>query len=63
MNLFDIKNSSQIENFANLIKIATFMPQDVIIKQGDIGYNFFLILDGMVEVVAESRDFNFFDFT
>jgi len=61
-DLFDHRNSSQIENFANLIKIATFMPQDVLVKQGDIGDKFFLILDGMVEIVSEFRDFEFFDF-
>lgn len=38
------------------------MPQDVLVKQGDIGDKFFLILDGMVEVVSEHRDFFFCDF-
>jgi CRP-like cAMP-binding protein len=38
------------------------MPQDVLVKQGDIGDKFFLILDGMVEIVSEFRDFEFFDF-
>lgn len=37
------------------------MPNDVIIKQGDIAEYFYIIIDGDAEVCLEKRDFMYFD--
>lgn len=62
MGLFDQNNTNQIESFANIIQVAIFLPNDVIVKQGDIGDNFYIIIDGKAEVCSEKKDFLFFDF-
>ncbi len=43
------------------MKLSTFIQTDVIIKQGDVGDYFYVIIDGMVEVRKENKDFKFFD--
>lgn len=61
MKLFDSNNISQIETFASLIKIETFISNDVVIKQGDIGDCFYIVIEGSAEVTLETKDYLFFD--
>ena len=62
MSLFDRSTLTQIENFSNMMSITTFLPHDVIVKQGDLGKSFYIIIDGVTEVALEHKDFLFFDF-
>lgn len=62
MGLFDSHNLSQIEQFAANTDIQIYLPGDVIIKQGDIADNFFFVVEGILEVMLESRDFKFYDY-
>ncbi len=57
MGLFDRHNIEQIESFASVIKIQIYLPNDIIVKQGDIGNDFYLIIDGFVEVRTETKDY------
>jgi len=50
-----------MQAFVNTLQITNFLPEDVIIKQGDIGDLFYLILDGICEVNSEHRDFSHYD--
>ena len=38
------------------------MPQDFIVKQSEIGQEFFFIIDGLVEVALEFKEFNYLNF-
>jgi len=38
------------------------MPGDVIVKQGDIGREFYLLVEGLAEVAREKADYAYFDF-
>ena len=44
-----------------MMKLQTFLQDDVILKQGDIGDNFYVIIEGMAEVFTQREDFLYFD--
>jgi CRP-like cAMP-binding protein len=42
--------------FSKFTVIQIFLPGDIVIKQGDEGEKFNIIIDGFVNVVRENRD-------
>lgn len=74
MKLYQIRNSvnelkfinshnmRQIENFVSELKIAFYLPSDIIVKEGHKNDKFFYIHTGLVEVIQEHTDFAFFDY-
>lgn len=43
------------------MKIENFQAKDIILKQGDINNDVYFIIDGMVEVIMEKVDYEFYD--
>lgn len=60
--LIQPSNINLIRQFASLFKIHFFLENEVIVKQNDIGDNFYLICEGIVEVALEYRDYQFFNY-
>lgn len=54
-------NKRQIESFCSNIELVFYLPGDLIIKQGTLNQYFYVIIDGMVEVMYEHQDFEYFD--
>lgn len=48
--IFNSLSSGELEAVARSVKERTYEPGDVIVKQGDPGIGFFLIVEGRVEV-------------
>lgn len=52
----------ELENFVANLKISSYLPGDIIIKQGCKNDKFYYIHKGIVEVLQHSSDFDYFDF-
>lgn len=59
MGIFQEDDLSGREKFAKMSRIAIFMPHQFIIKQDEIGEHFYFIVDGLVEVALEFKEFNY----
>lgn len=55
------KNMRQIENFVSRISLNLYMPGDIILKQGQRNFTFYYIHSGLVEVIQEKHDFEYFN--
>lgn len=59
MELFSRMSENELQNIVDALKIETFQQNAVIIQQGDVGDNFYIIYDGEVlanKVVADRAD-------
>lgn len=54
-SLFTELSHKQLKNLANSGKERSFGPGDVIVKEGETGVGFYLILDGKVEVRKKNK--------
>lgn len=61
-NLIHVTNERLINEFAALTSIEYFQSNEIVIKQHDISDNFYLIIEGIVEVAQETNDFMYYDF-
>lgn len=55
------KHMRQIENFVTHLRIGFYLPEDIIIKQGENNNKFYYIHEGLVEVAQHDVDFEFFN--
>ena len=53
----------QIEKFVLNLELGLYLPDDVIIKQGEMNKYFYYIHSGLIEVVQQKEDFMYFDYT
>jgi CRP-like cAMP-binding protein len=56
--LFDGLSRKQLRKVADLAEVARFMAGATLVKQGDIGDSFYVVLTGQAKVVANGRTLN-----
>ena len=56
--LFEGLTKKQLKKVADLADVARFMAGATIVKQGDIGDSFYVVLTGQAKVVASGRTVN-----
>ena len=49
------------KTLSSSLMIEHFQEGDIILKQGDVNDKIFFIIDGIVEVISENSDYEFFD--
>ena len=52
-SIFKTLNEENLKDFVSLLRLRKYAPKDCIIKKGDPGKNFFIILSGLVDVVDQ----------
>jgi hypothetical protein len=62
IDFINSKHMRQIENFVTHLNIGFYMPEDIIIKQGENNKKFYYIHEGLVEVAQHDVDFEYFNF-
>lgn len=56
--LFETLSKKQLKKVAGLADVARFMGGATLVKQGDIGDSFYVVLTGQAKVVANGRNVN-----
>jgi CRP/FNR family cyclic AMP-dependent transcriptional regulator len=56
--LFEGLSSKQLKKVADLADVARFMAGATLVKQGEIGDSFYVVLTGQAKVVAKGRTLN-----
>lgn len=56
--LFQDLSSKQLKKVVELAEVARFMAGAIIVKQGEIGDSFYVVLTGQAKVVASGRTVN-----
>lgn len=56
--LFEGLTSKQLKKVADLAEVARFMAGATLVKQGDIGDSFYVVLTGQAKVAANGRTVN-----
>ena len=62
IKILDDTNKRQVYNFISKVEISYFLSGDIIIKEGNYNDTFYWIHKGIVEVIQEKINFQFFDF-
>ena len=61
LKFINTQNMRQIENFVSCMNVSFYLPSDIILKQGSRNDRFYFVHEGLLEVIQEKQDFEFYD--
>lgn len=64
LNKHRLLSDDKLEEYHDLVsqmRIETFQYGDIILKQNNINNKIFFIIEGMVEIILENQDYDFYD--
>lgn len=61
ISFIDINKEEKLKALALNLEIEHFQSGDIVLKQGDYGHKFCFIIDGLMEVILENKDYRFYD--